>query len=161
MTNFVLLVAGGFKVVSLLSPRTDRRGELLVLYDGKCVLCNSSVDFLLRRDTAEIFYFAQLQGETGRRVLKRHGKDPENLDSIVYVRGYDTADETIYEKSTAVLQALNDLGGIWKLLSYLKIIPRPIRDYIYETIAANRYTWFGQYDECRIPDSAANDRFLE
>jgi predicted DCC family thiol-disulfide oxidoreductase YuxK len=147
--------------MAFLPTRTDKKGELLLLYDGECVLCNSSVDFLLRRDIANIFLFGPLQGETGETVLKRHGLDPTALDTIVYVRDYSTDQETVYQKSTAVLQALDDLGGVWRLISWLRIMPEFIRDWLYDIVADNRYNWFGKYDECRIPDTAEQDRFME
>ncbi len=147
--------------MSLFSSRADLRGELLVLYDGECVLCNGSVDFLLRRDTEEIFLFASLQGTVGAEVLTRHGEDPDRLDSLGYVRGYDTGDEELYFKSEAVLRALDDLGGFGRMASWLRWIPRSLRDYFYDIVAENRYDWFGQYDECRIPDSADRQRFLD
>lgn len=147
--------------MNLFSSRTDRRGELLVLYDGQCVLCNGAVDFLLRRDTDRIFLFASLQSSVGREIMQRHGRDPDRLDSMVYVRGFGTEDEQLHLKSEGVLCALGDLGGWLRILSWLVWVPRPIRDGVYNFVADNRYDWFGQYDECKIPDSADRDRFLD
>jgi len=140
---------------------SNRRGELLVLYDGECVLCNGAVDRLLRWDTNDLLLFASLQGEVGRTVLRRHDQDPDRLDTMVYVRGYDTEDEQLYLESEGVLRALGDLGGWTRVLSYLRWVPRFIRDGIYNFVARNRYDWFGQYDECRIPDTADRDQFLD
>lgn len=137
-------------------PEVDR----LVLYDGECVLCNSSVDFLLRLDTEGVFLFAPLQGATAGNVLERHDRSADRLDSIVYVRGFRTDRETVFEKSTAVLRALEDLGGIWWLFSLLRYVPTTFRDWVYDFVADNRYRWFGRYDQCRIPDDD-RDRFLD
>lgn len=136
-------------------------GDQLVLYDGKCVLCNSSVDLLIRLDTDDQFLFAPLQGNTAADVLARHDRSADRLDSIVYVRGFGTDEEQIYEQSTAVLHALGDLGGIWWIFSWLRLLPASFRDWFYDLVAENRYRWFGQYDQCRIPDSADRDRFLD
>ena len=133
----------------------------LVLYDGECVLCNSSVDLLIRLDTENRFLFAPLQGETAEQVLERHERSADRLDSIVYVRGFESEDERIYEKSTAVLRALGDLGGAWWILSWMRVLPEVLRNWVYDLVANNRYRWFGQYDQCRIPDSADRDRFLD
>lgn len=139
----------------------NNRGSLVVLYDGECVLCNTSVDCLLKLDTEKIFLFAPLQGETGRKVLQRHDRDPAVLDSMAYVRGFGTENETLYRKSTGVLMALADLGGFWRAVSWLRFVPRFIRDPVYDFVAKYRYRWFGQYNECRIPDSVDRERFLE
>ncbi|MFB6346072.1 MAG: thiol-disulfide oxidoreductase DCC family protein [bacterium] len=143
------------------ASREDRKGNLLVLYDGVCPLCNASVEFLLNRDTEGIFRFAPLQGETAETILERHGQSGTNLDSIAYVRGWETDEETIYRKSDGVLMALYDLGGAWSLLSYAWYLPRFLRDTVYNAIAAVRYSVFGKYDECRLPDPDQRERFLD
>ncbi len=147
--------------MGFLAPRTKKKDQLVVLYDGECVLCNSTVDFLLKRDTENLFLFAQLQGDTGQGILERHEENSESLESIVYVRNYKTNREALYVKSTAVLRALDDLGGAWRILSWLRFLPRASRDFVYDLIANNRYNWFGKYDQCRIPGSSDRDRFLE
>lgn len=141
--------------------KTAHNGELLVLYDGVCALCNGTVEFLLNRDTEGIFHFAQLQGETAETVLDRHDMSDSTLDSIAYVRGYGTDDETVYRKSDGVLMACYDLGGVWRVLSYLWYVPRILRDLVYDFVASIRYTVFGKYDECRIPDPEQRERFLD
>lgn len=136
-------------------------GDALVLYDGVCALCNGSVEFLLNRDTEGVFLFAPLQSETAREVLERHGESDRALESIAYVRGWGTEDETLYRKSDGVLMACYDLGGFWRILSYSWYIPRVLRDAVYDFVAAIRYSVFGKYDECRIPDPDQRERFLD
>lgn len=136
-------------------------GDLLVLYDGVCPLCNASVEFLLNRDTEGIFLFAPLQSETAQEILERHDQSETTLDSIAYVRGYGTESETIYRKSDGVLMACYDLGGLLGVFSCTWYIPRFIRDAVYDFVAAIRYSVFGKYDECRIPDPDVRDRFLD
>lgn len=139
----------------------EYNGESIVLYDGECVLCNSSVNFLLKRDNKSVLYYGQLQGETGQEILKRHGQDPNNLDSVVLVQNFNTPTEKIFSKSTAVLKALAEIGGFWKIMSGLIIVPEFIRDFIYDIVAKYRYSWFGKYDQCRIPSSMDRDRFID
>jgi predicted DCC family thiol-disulfide oxidoreductase YuxK len=140
---------------------SERSGGGLILYDGVCALCNGSVTFLLNRDSRGIFQFAQLQGETAKTILARHGQSGTALDSIAYVRHHGTDDETIYRKSDGVLMALYDLGGVWGLLSYAWYVPRFLRDAIYDAVAAVRYRLFGKYDQCPMPDPEVRDRFLD
>lgn len=143
------------------TARTDLEGQLLVLYDGECVLCNTSVSFLMDQDSEGILLFATLQGDTGRTVMERHDQDPDELDSVGYVRGYETDDEVLYQKSTAILKALGDIGGIWRVVSYLWIVPKFLRDFVYDIVAEYRYSWFGKYDNCRIPTEEEREQFLE
>ena len=132
----------------------------LVLYDGVCALCNRTVQYLLDRDLRGLLRFAPLQGETAAEVWTRHsGQDP-GLKSIVYVRGFGTPDERLFFRSRAVLEILSDLGGKWRVPALAKWIPGPLRDAIYDWIAARRYAWFGRYEQCRLPEKGTEDRFL-
>ena len=137
----------------------------VVLFDGVCALCDSSVRFLLARDPEAKLAYAQLQGETARAVLARHpgagaaGAD-ETLSTMLYVRGMGTESEQLYDRSDAAFEILHDLGGVWRLVAWLRFIPRPIRNTVYDFIARRRYRWFGKYDACRLPEAGTNERFL-
>lgn len=132
----------------------------LVLYDGVCALCNRTVQYLLDRDARGILRFAPLQGETVKEVWERHpGKDP-GLKSVVYVRGYGTSGERLFFRSRAILEIMADLGGKWRLLVLVKLIPGPLRDAVYDWIARHRYAWFGRYEQCRLPEKGSENRFL-
>ncbi|MHC5114911.1 MAG: thiol-disulfide oxidoreductase DCC family protein, partial [Planctomycetota bacterium] len=113
---------------------------------------------LIREDVAGVLRFAPLQGETYRAMRGAGGEIPE---TIVYVRARgDEERERVYERSSAVLRAMRDIGGIWRLLSILRLIPRPIRDRAYDWIAQRRYRWFGKYDACRLPTTEERARLL-
>ncbi len=127
----------------------------IVLFDGICVLCNSFVNFILKRDSNKRLRFASLQSNAGQALLQELGLKTEVFDSLVLVQGrqYDTS-------STAVLKIFRNLEGVWPLAYSLIVIPKPIRDYCYRKVAANRYRWFGKRDRCMVPTSDVMSRFL-
>lgn len=127
----------------------------IILFDGVCNLCNSSINFIIDRDPDQNFVFAPLQEKTGQDLQRKYGLSPEALDSVVLIkRG------KIFKKSSAALEIAKKLSGGWKLLIILKLIPRRFRDMIYDVIAKNRYRWFGKTDQCRMPTSELKMRFI-
>ena len=145
-----------------LNSECEEKIALVVLYDGVCGLCDRTIQFLLNIDKNQILKFATLQGETGSTVLKRHfiSEKTENYDSVIFIRGYNSDEETVYFRSGAVMQIFKELGGKWCVLSWLRIIPRFMRDGVYNIIANNRYKWFGKFDQCRLPSPEERARFL-
>lgn len=131
----------------------------LMLYDGVCGLCDRAVQFLLERDRAGAFHYAALQGETAAAVRGRHPR-LEGVDSMVLVRDHGTPDETVFLRSSAALEIAAVLGGFWRLVSWLRLMPRPLRDFVYDQVARRRYGWFGKFDSCKVPAPAARARFL-
>lgn len=131
----------------------------VVFFDGVCALCNRSMKLLIRFDRGRVLAFAPLQGETFKAFGATTTLD-EGLDSIVYVRGLGRDDAAAYVRSDAILQSLHDVGGLWRVVSWLRIIPRPLRDGVYDFIAARRYRWFGRYDECRVPTPRQREQLL-
>ncbi|MGN6495087.1 MAG: thiol-disulfide oxidoreductase DCC family protein [Agriterribacter sp.] len=127
----------------------------VVLFDGVCNLCNSSVQFIIKKDKNKQFYFASLQGETGQALLKKFQLSTNHFNSFILVK-----DERVYTKSTAVLKLLKMLGGWWKLLYAFIVVPPFIRDAIYSFIAVNRYRWFGKRESCMLPTPDLRERFL-
>lgn len=126
----------------------------IVFFDGVCGLCNRSVDFVLQRDPG-VFLFAPLQGLTSSENLDVSLRG-ENLGSIVL---RDEAGTHI--KSTAVLRICRRLPAPWSWVSVLRVVPRVIRDAVYDWVAANRYRWFGKTDTCRLPTPEERTRFLD
>lgn len=133
--------------------------QRLVLYDGVCGLCDRSVQFLLRHDRRRRFHYAPLQGETARALLARHGLG-DGMGSFIYARGAGTPQERLHLRSAGALAVLADLGGGWRLLSGLRVVPRPLRDAVYDWVARHRYAWFGQFDACKVPAPEVRARFL-
>jgi len=126
-----------------------------ILFDGVCNLCNRTVRFVLARDPRERFVFAPLQSEKGRELLSRVGFPAGGRPSIVLVE-----QGRFYVKSEAVLRILARLSGLWPILALLRVVPRGLRDTLYEWIAKNRYRWFGQRAECPVPSPEQRRRFL-
>jgi predicted DCC family thiol-disulfide oxidoreductase YuxK len=117
------------------------------------------VQFLLRRDRRAVFSFAALQGGTAAAIRSRHPL-LEGADSMVLVRDAGGAGEQVLVRSTAALYALAALGGVWRVVSWVRILPRPLRDAVYDAIAKRRYRWFGKFDSCRLPAAGDAARFL-
>jgi predicted DCC family thiol-disulfide oxidoreductase YuxK len=147
---------------SLAAPRAH-----LVLYDGVCGLCNRTVRLLLRIDRRRVLAFAPLQGQTAAQLAARHGfpiaaagEDSLALRSIVYVRSFGLKHERAHLKSDAVLRILGDVGGAWSLLAVFRVVPRLLRDPLYDWVARHRYRWFGRYDSCPLPPPDQRARFL-
>ncbi len=140
-------------------PEHDKTDLAVIFYDGVCALCHFAVKFLIARDRAGVLRFAPLQGET---FATFRGATPpqDGLDSVIYVRGYGSGDARVFVRSEAVLQALSDIGGVWRVVSWARIIPRFIRDGLYDLVAHRRYGWFGRYDECRLPTPRQRDQLL-
>jgi predicted DCC family thiol-disulfide oxidoreductase YuxK len=140
---------------------TRAAGEHLLLYDGVCGLCNRVVQFVLPRDGRRLFDFASLQSETGRTWLARTGHHPNALDTVIVVANYRAASATAYTKADAALFVADALGWPWRSAFFLRLVPRPFRNALYEVIARRRYRLFGRYDGCLLPRADQRDRFLD
>ena len=125
----------------------------IILFDGECNFCDSSVQFIIRRDVEGVFKFASLQSETGQRLLSKH-HIPKDIDSFLLI-----TNNKAYLKSAAALHVSRQLKGLWKLLYAFIVIPRPIRDFFYDILAKNRYKWFGKKQSCSLPSPEVRSRF--
>ncbi len=138
------------------STATDLRSNPVILFDGVCNFCNSSVNFIIDRDKNMIFRFASLQSEAGQQLLMEAGAGMEEFDSVVLVY-----EGRIHIKSSAAIKIASMLPFPWPIVSVFRIIPARLRDFVYDYIARNRYKWFGKRDACRIPDAETRARFIE
>ena len=137
-------------------------GGPILFYDGVCGLCNTLVQFLLRHDKHGRLRFASLQSDFAEKVLRRHGFDSKDLDTLHVVENYEQPNERLLQRSDAVLRAARELGGHWSVLAAVaKIVPRPLRDIAYRFVAQNRYRVFGKYETCMLPDPNQRSRFLD
>lgn len=127
----------------------------IILFDGVCNLCNSSVNFIIDRDKKNIFKFAALQSETGQKFLNKFGMDQNDFDSVVLVD-----ENKFYSKSSAALKIVKEFPFLWKALYIFIIIPAPLRNFFYDLVAKNRYNWFGKKDSCRMPSPELKNKFL-
>jgi len=127
----------------------------LIVFDGVCALCSGFVRFVLRRDPEGRFRFTSAQSALGTALYRHYGLDPENWESNLLI-----AEGQLYLRSEAAIEITSRLGGGWRAISGLRLVPRSWRDRLYDLIATNRYRWFGRHDYCAIPDPALADRFL-
>jgi len=132
-------------------------GKKIVLFDGVCNLCDGAVNFIIKRDKHDIFRYASLQSEVGIQLAKDIGVDTSQLDTIILI----DSSMTFYHKSTAALQIAKRLSGGYPLLSVFLILPKSLRDWVYDIIAKNRYKWFGKKDSCVIPTPKLKALFID
>jgi len=125
--------------------------DQVIIFDGICGLCNKSVDILIKIDKEKIFTYTSLQGE----FVKTLDLQPD-IDSILFYK-----DGTVYYKSTAILKIFQALGGIWVFMTVFYLIPKVIRDFIYNVIAKYRYKIFGKREQCRLPDAGEEELFID
>ena len=140
--------------------RAAREGLHVVLYDGVCGLCDRSVRFLLDIDREGVLHYSSLQGVLAGKLRRRLDFDFD-LSRVVFIEEMGSDRERVSTASTAVLRILNVVGGPWRWLSWLRLVPRPLRELIYGWIAAHRYRWFGKLDSCRLPSSDLRQHFLD
>lgn len=133
----------------------DTNSDHIILFDGVCNLCNGAVQYVIRRDVKGIFKFASLQSEAGKVLLVKSGLPANHLKSFVYLHN-----NQFYTQSTAALKVARQLKGPVRLLYSFIIIPKFIRDFVYDLIARNRYRLFGRKDACMLPSPGLQQRFI-
>lgn len=125
----------------------------VLLFDGVCNLCNGVVQFVLKNDRRGVLQFASQQSESGVSLLERHKIPP--MQGVVLLEG-----ETVFTGSDAALRLFRHLGSGWGALEALRILPRPLREFVYGFIAQNRYKLFGKRESCMVPRAEWKGRFL-
>jgi len=130
--------------------------QRVILFDGVCNLCNGSVIFILQREKNPIFQFASIQSEAGKELLQWYGLPKDYNQAVVLIEN-----GKMYLGSTAALKIGQTLKFPWSWLCYAGfIVPKFIRDWVYNHIAVNRYHWFGKRDVCMVPTEGLKARFL-
>lgn len=129
----------------------------LYFFDGQCVLCSRFVAFCLNRDPDGHLKFASAQSALGRRILLDLGLPDDTLDRTILL----LEDGRVYTRSTAALRALRHLRGPARWLTPLVLVPKFLRDPVYDLIARNRIRWFGRLDSCLVPTPQTRDRFID
>ena len=127
----------------------------IILFDGVCNLCNGAVTYIIKRDKKNGFKFAALQSEIGKKLVSKFNIDTSKVDSIILIDG-----DRHYEKSSAALHIAKHLSGAYPLLFGFMILPKFIRNSVYDYIAKNRYKWFGKKENCMIPTGELKGKFL-
>jgi len=133
------------------------KNKQLILFDGVCNLCNSSVLYVIKRDTKDRFLFAPLQSNIGKEIITAFNIDTHNTDSIIL---YNPQTNTITSKSSAALHIAKHLGFPSNLMVVFFIVPSFIRNWVYNFVAKNRYKWYGKKDSCMIPTPELQSKFI-
>jgi predicted DCC family thiol-disulfide oxidoreductase YuxK len=128
----------------------------IILFDGVCNFCNASVNYVIKHDTQDRFRFAPLQSDTGKKLLEQFQEDTAATGSVILIEN-----NKLYKRSTAILRIAKRLGGAYPLLYGFMIVPRFLRDALYNFIAWNRYKWFGKKDSCMIPTEEVKRKFIQ
>jgi len=127
----------------------------LIIFDGVCNFCNSSVSFIIRNEEKEMFYFTPNQSVYAQKLLKKLPIHKTELDSIILIKNAQ-----LYTKSDAALEIAKELKGLWSYLYFFKVLPKVFRDYFYVLFAKNRYKFFGKKDSCMVPSKNLLKRFI-
>ena len=133
----------------------------IVLYDGVCGLCNRLTQFILKHDAHDRFLFASLQSDFAAGLLKRHGADAHDLDTVYVVVDYEQPGERLLARSDAILYIATQLGSIWSFGKAGRLLPKVLRDALYKIVARNRYRVFGKYETCLLPEPKHRKKFLD
>jgi len=128
----------------------------LILFDGVCNLCNSSINYVIKHDKNNVFMFAPLQGETGKQIIEKYNLDTSKTDSILLY----SKENGLKIKSSAAMAIASQLGFPRNILIVFFIVPPFIRNWVYDYIAKNRYKWYGKQNECMIPTEKLKSKFL-
>ena len=127
----------------------------VILFDGLCNFCNAGVNFIIKQDKKKAFRFAALQSEAGQKLLEEHHLPKEGFNSFVLINN-----GKVYQKSSAGLRLYQVLPWYWKWTQSFWLVPKFIRDAVYDLIAKKRYKWFGKKDACMLPTPEVRSRFL-
>lgn len=127
----------------------------IILFDGVCNLCNSSVQKVIENDDRNVFRFASLQSDFGQKFLEENSFSRDQYNSMILIDG-----NKFYTQSEAALRIGKELKGIYKVSSLLLLVPKFIRNAVYNLIAKNRYTWFGKKESCWLPTPELKQKFI-
>ncbi len=132
------------------------RDKKIILFDGVCNLCNSTVQFLIKHDKKDVFRFVALQSDLGQQIMAYIGIDTSKVDSIIV---YEPGKAYFY-KAEAALEIASAIGGVYSLLAVFKVVPKSISNAVYDYIARNRYKWYGKKEACMLPTPEIKAKFL-
>ena len=133
------------------------KDKKIILFDGICNLCDTSVKLIIKHDKNDVFRFASLQSNIGQEIINHIGVDISKIDSIIL---YEPGIAYFY-KAQAAIRIANELGGVYHFLSLFSILPNSILNFGYDYIAKNRYKWYGKKEQCLIPTTEQKAKFLE
>ncbi|MBE99069.1 thiol-disulfide oxidoreductase DCC family protein [Flavobacterium coralii] len=132
------------------------KDKKIILFDGVCNLCDSTVQFVIKHDKKDVFRFVPLQSDLGKEITAYIGLDTSKTDSIVL---YEPG-KAYYYKANAAMKIAKELGGVYSLLNAFSVLPSSLTNAVYDYVARNRYKWYGKKDECMIPTPEMRAKFL-
>lgn len=128
----------------------------IILFDGLCNLCDATVQFIIKRDTKDVFRFVSLQSDLGRELLQKLPIEFQLTDSVFLYE----SEKVFFYKSQAVFEIVKSIGGIYYCLLIFKLLPNTITNAVYDFIAKNRYRWWGKKESCLVPTKELESKFL-
>lgn len=129
----------------------------IILFDGLCNLCDATVQFIIKRDTKDVFRFVSLQSDLGRELLQKLPIEFQLTDSVFLYE----SEKVFFYKSQAVFEIVKSIGGIYYCLLIFKLLPNTITNAVYDFIAKNRYRWWGKKESCLVPSKDLQSKFLK
>ena len=139
---------------TILPPNVSSTDQV-ILFDGVCKLCNAWSNFIIKHDHQHAFKLCSVQSEEGQKILQHFGLPTDFYDTMLYVEG-----DKYFQQSDAFFQVITKLGYPWKMVCLFWLIPKPLRNWLYDRIALNRYRLFGKYDYCSLPTADHETRYL-
>lgn len=133
----------------------SKSGLPIVVFDGVCNFCNGTVNFVIRQDKNATLRYATLQSDVGQQLLQQYGLPQTNFKSFVLIEGGKA-----YTRSAAVLRLSRHLAWYWRWSQIFWLVPKFVRDAVYDLVAQNRYRWFSKKSQCMIPTPEMRSRFL-
>ncbi len=130
--------------------------DRVILFDGVCKICSRWIPFAHKRDREGKLLFASLQSASGQAILEACGMPTDDFDTMVFIE-----EGRAYYRSTAVLKIVKYFRMPWPVLGIGWLIPRILRDFLYNMVAGNRYKIFGKEESCRIPSEELKKRILD
>jgi len=136
-------------------PPNVGAADKVILFDGVCKLCNAWSNFIIKHDHQHVFKLCSVQSNEGQKILRHFGLSTEVYESMLVVEG-----SAVYQQSDAFFQVVARLGYPWKFICVFCMVPKLLRNWIYDRIALNRYRLFGKYDTCLLPAADHDARYL-
>lgn len=140
----------------MIDKSNNTKKDLIILFDGECNLCNTSVQFIIEHDKRATFRFSSLQSNYGQQFLKKYRLSSSSFNSMILIDG-----NKHYFKSSAILRIAKELNGCWPVFYFFIVIPAFVRDFFYTLIARNRYRLFGKIESCWLPTIELKARFID
>ena len=140
----------------IFAQKEGMNSEKIILFDGVCNLCNSTIQKVIENDAKNQFKFASLQSEFGQNFLEKNNLSQRDFNTMILVDG-----TSFYTQSDAALRIGKELKGIYQFSGLLFIFPKFIRNSVYNFVSKNRYKWFGKRESCWLPTPELQQKFLQ